>query len=136
VAPYVLVAGGLAEYTTTLLIGRGPGIVSRDVEANRFNTGRVEANYPLVPKLAAEYGVIARLIFCWFILVSVISGTPSATMSAIVLALYFVLSGNLLQPRTVLIAHILTSLYSARPGAADDSRPPAGRPYRTSLTTT
>jgi hypothetical protein len=111
--------------------------VSRDIAANRFNTGRVEANYPVVPKLAAEYGVIATLIFCWFILVSLISGTPSATMAAIVLALYFTLSGSLLQPHTVLIAYILTSLFSARPGAAaDDPGPPDGRPYRTSLTST
>jgi hypothetical protein len=37
--------------------------------------------------------VIATLIFCWFILVSVISGTPSATMAAIVLC-----PGALLRP--------------------------------------
>ena len=81
--------------------------------------------------------MIATLIFCWFILVSLISGTPSATMAAIVLALYFTLSGSLLQPHTVLIAYILTSLFSASPGAAaDDPGPPDGRPYRTSLTST
>jgi hypothetical protein len=116
VAPYVLVATGLAEDTTTLVIGRGPGIVSRTTGAEFFNRERVGANYPAIPKLAAEYGLIAAILFCSFVVVAMVRRTPSITISAMMLAVYFLLSGSLLQPHTVLFAYLLISLFATRSG--------------------
>ena len=133
VAPYALVATGLTRDTATLVIGRGPGIVSRTVGFEHFNEERIEANYPVVPKLAAEYGLIAAVLFCGFITVALVYRTPSVTVSAAMLMLYFVLSGSLLQPQTVLAAYAFTSLFAVRSvqrhgtraAAADRSRPAA-----------
>jgi hypothetical protein len=128
VAPYTLVAAGLTKDIPTLLVGRGPGIVSRPAGAAYFNAGRIEANYPVIPKLAAEYGVVAALLFVGFMIVAITTGTPSATVSVMVLLLYFLLSGSLLQPHTVVTAYIFTSLF-ARPGAVLSASPwPPRRP--------
>jgi hypothetical protein len=116
VAPYMLVAGGLTKDIPTFLVGRGPGIVSRTSGVEVFNAERIEANYPVIPKLAAEYGVIAALVFAGFMIITITSGTPSPTVSVMMLMVYFALSGSLLQPHTVLTAYVFTSLF-ARPGA-------------------
>lgn len=118
VAPYVLIASGLTADIPTLLVGRGPGIVSRTAGAEQFNAERIEANYPVIPKLAAEYGVIATMVFSWFAIVAMSNRTPSVTMSIMMLVVYFVLSGSLLQPSTVLAAYVFTSLFAARPSDA------------------
>lgn len=116
VAPYKLVATGLAEDTTTLVIGRGPGIVSRSSGAEFFNQERVGANYPAIPKLAAEYGLVVTIVFSSFVAVALVAGTPSMPIAAMMLAIYFLLSGSLLQPHTVLLAYVLTSLFATRSG--------------------
>ena len=129
VAPYVLIASGLTADIPTLLVGRGPGIVSRTAGTEQFNAERVEANYPVIPKLAAEYGVIAAMVFSWFAIVAISNRTPSFTVSIMMLVGYFVLSGSLLQPHTVLLAYVLTSLFAARPGdARSGSNRVNGRP--------
>jgi hypothetical protein len=126
VAPYVLVAEGLARDTATLLVGRGPGVVSQSAGARYFNAERVDANYPVIPKLAAEYGIIAAMLFVGFMVVALTSGTPSATVSAMMLAVYFVLSGSLLQPHTVLTVWVFTSLFATRPRAGAGEPATAG----------
>jgi hypothetical protein len=117
VTPYVLVADGLARDTATLLVGRGPGVVSKTAGARYFNAEGIDANYPVVPKLAAEYGAVAATLFVVFMVVALTRGTPSATVSAMMLAVYFFLSGSLLQPHTVLAAWLFTSLFAIRPRA-------------------
>jgi hypothetical protein len=113
VAPYLLVQAGLADDVPTMLVGRGPGVISRSTGSEVFNQQDVEANYPAIPKLAAEYGLIATAIFCAFVVTALTSGTPSPTMSAAMLLVYFVLSGSLLQPHTVYAAYLFTSLFAA-----------------------
>jgi hypothetical protein len=126
VAPYVLVAEGLARDTATLLVGRGPGVVSQSAGARYFNVERIDANYPVIPKLAAEYGIIAAMLFVGFMVVALTSGTPSATVSAMMLAVYFVLSGSLLQPHTVLTVWVFTSLFATWPRAGAGEPPTDG----------
>jgi hypothetical protein len=113
VAPYVLVAEGLTRDTMTLLVGRGPGIVSQRTGMRFFNVEGIDANYPVIPKLAAEYGVVAAALFVGFMLAALTRGTPSTTVSAMMLAVYFFLSGSLLQPHTVLTAWVFTSLFAS-----------------------
>jgi hypothetical protein len=115
VTPYVLVAAGLYQDTATLLVGRGPGVVSRNTGAEVLNAERIQANYPVIPKLAAEYGLVAATLFSGFMVVALTRGTPSVTMSVMMLVLYFALSGSLLQPHTVLAAYLFTSLFAAQP---------------------
>jgi hypothetical protein len=123
VAPYVLVAGGLTVDVPTVLVGRGPGVVSRPAAAELFNTQGVEANYPVIPKLAAEYGLIATMAFSAFMIVAIIRGTPSATVTVMMLFVYFVLSGSLLQPHTVLTAYVFTSLFAGGTGLGHNGPP-------------
>jgi hypothetical protein len=127
VAPYVLVAEGLARDTATLLVGRGPGIVSQSTGTRYFNVEGIDANYPVIPKLAAEYGVVAAMLFVGFMVVALTRGTPSATVSAMMLVVYFVLSGSLLQPHTVLAVWVFTSLFATRPRAGPNQLEPQHR---------
>lgn len=128
VAPYVLVAEGLTRDTMTLLVGRGPGIVSQRTGMRFFNVEGIDANYPVIPKLAAEYGVVAAALFVGFMLAALTRGTPSTTVSAMMLAVYFFLSGSLLQPHTVLTAWVFTSLFAAGRRAGSQRLEPERRP--------
>jgi hypothetical protein len=130
VAPYMLVADGLTKDIPTLLVGRGPGIVSRTAGAEYFNAEGIEANYPVIPKLAAEYGVIAALLFSGFMIVAITSATPSPTVSVMMLLVYFALSGSLLQPHTVLTAYVFTSLFARPRAVLSGSLWPPRRPER------
>jgi hypothetical protein len=58
--------------------------------------------------------------------VALTGGTPSATVSAMMLAVYFVLSGSLLQPHTVLTVWVLTSLFATWPRAGPGEPPTDG----------
>jgi hypothetical protein len=127
VTPYVLVAEGLARDTATLFVGRGPGVVSNSSGARYFNTEGIDANYPVVPKLAAEYGAVAAALFVVFMVVALTRRTPSVTVSAMMLAVYFFLSGSLLQPHTVLAAWAFTSLFATRPRAGPGEPEPRHR---------
>jgi hypothetical protein len=111
VAPYVNVARGLAHDMATMLVGRGPGVVSRPAGAAYFNPEGIEANYPVVPKLAAEYGVVAAVVFVWFIVAAVVARGRSPTIAVALLLLYFVLSGSLLQPVTAYTCLVFGSLF-------------------------
>jgi hypothetical protein len=119
VAPYTGVFEGLERDTATLLLGRGPGVVARPGVAY-FNSTRVQANHPVIPKLAAEYGLIAAILFTCFMVVAITAGTPTPTLAAMMLLVYFALSGSLLQPQTVYMALIVTSLFAAGSSAERD----------------
>jgi hypothetical protein len=111
VAPYVQVINGYARDVPTMLVGRGPGAIARSTGSAFFNPDGIEVNYPVVPKLAAEYGFVATLAFTWFITVAILRGARSPTMGAVLLVLYFVLSGSLLQPATVYTVLVFASLF-------------------------
>jgi hypothetical protein len=101
IAPYTQVADGLSWDFSALMFGRGPGAVARSTGNVVFNPYGLEINYPVVPKLAAEYGLMAAILFAWFILPAIAGRPRSPTLAAVLLLLYLVLSGSLLQPATV-----------------------------------
>lgn len=111
VQPYTLTADGLLRDTGTFLVGRGPGSIGR-AGSEFFNSDNQAATYPPIPKLAAEYGVPAAFVFSAFIFVSLVKGSRIAAVTVPVVVGYFVLSGNLLTPHTVLLAFLLVSAYS------------------------
>jgi hypothetical protein len=117
IAPYTQVADGLTRNVPALLVGRGPGAVARTSGSQLFNPYGVEINYPVIPKLAAEYGLIAALVFTWFIVTAVSGRARSPTIAAALLLLYLVLSGSLLQPATVYTCLVFGAFF----------RPPARR---------
>jgi hypothetical protein len=113
VAPYEQVAEGLGRDTPTLLFGRGPGQSSQNTSGIRFfNMEQIESNYPVIPKLGAEYGLVVAILFTAFLLVAITKRTPSPTISAIMIIFHFALSGSLLQPHTVYTAYVFTSLFA------------------------
>jgi hypothetical protein len=111
IAPYVQVADGLATDVPSMLFGRGPGAVSRSTGSAFFNPTGVEVNYAVVPKLAAEYGLIAATAFIVFIGWAIAGRARSPTIVAALLLLYLVLSGSLLQPATVYTCLVLGSFF-------------------------
>ncbi|MGI8882340.1 MAG: hypothetical protein ACR2KJ_17875 [Jatrophihabitans sp.] len=121
VAPYVQVFDGFARDVPTMLVGRGPGAVARSTGSLFFNPNGLEVNYPVVPKLAAEYGLIATIAFTLFITAAIVRGARSPTLGAVLLLLYFVLSGSLLQPATVYTCLIFAALFRT-PSTESSSR--------------
>jgi hypothetical protein len=113
VAPYELVLASVPEDTSALLVGRGPGSISRDAEF--FNPNNVEANYPTIPKLVGEYGLPAALAFLAFILMLFLRGAPSATLGLMAGLLFFVLSSALLTAPIVYFAWLISGLFATGP---------------------
>lgn len=111
VAPYTNVTDAMNRDQSVFIIGRGAGAV--DADQAFFNPLGINVNYPALPKLLGEYGVIATLIFLAFILTVFLRNVPSPTVGMMVLLLYFVLSGALLQPQTVYLCWLLTGLFAA-----------------------
>jgi hypothetical protein len=111
IAPYAQVADGLSRDFSALIFGRGPGAVARSSGDELFNPYRLEINYPVIPKLAAEYGLIAAIVFGWFILSAIAGRARSPTLAAVLLLLYLVLSGGLLQPATVYTCLVLGAFF-------------------------
>ncbi|MGH3923454.1 MAG: hypothetical protein ACRDTT_11410, partial [Pseudonocardiaceae bacterium] len=110
VAPYDNVLTAVSGDEPALLVGRGPGSVTRDVDF--FNPLGVYANYPVIPKIIGEYGLPAALIFLTFVLTLFLRRVPSITLSLMSCLLYFVLSGSLLQPAIVYLCWLLTGLFA------------------------
>jgi hypothetical protein len=116
--PYSLSASRIAADPVTLLTGRGPGAaerISKQLEA----TSGVTAVFPVIPKVAVEYGVPALVLFLAFIFVGALRSVPSLPIALTALVMYFALSGSFLQPVTVYTMYALTSLFAAdrrRPG--------------------
>lgn len=112
-APYELTASRLSDDAIAVLSGKGPGAaerLSRQVEEESGLT----AVFPVVPKLALEYGLPAVALFLWFVLTSTLVSAPSLPLSVSVLVMYLTLSGSLLQPVTVYTLFAFTSLFSAK----------------------
>jgi hypothetical protein len=115
VAPYEQVFAAVSTDLPALLVGRGAGSVTRDVEF--FNPLGVYANYPTAPKLLGEYGLPATIIFLVFLLRLFLRRVPSITLGLTACMLYFVLSAALLQPPIIYTAWLLTGLFATGPTA-------------------
>lgn len=109
VQPYTEVLAGLAKHVSRLFVGAGPG--SSDRLLTSFRSGGDAVVYTIVPKLAFEYGLVAMVVFVAFLMVSVYRGPPLPVLPTGMLVMIFFLSGSLLQPHTVALAWILTSLW-------------------------
>jgi hypothetical protein len=118
IAPYELVLSSVPTDPATLLAGRGPGSITRDVVF--FNPDGIDVNYPAVPKLLGEYGVPATLVFVVFLLTIFFRGVPSPTLGVMACMLYFVLSGALLTAPIVYLSWFITGLFAT---GSDPGRP-------------
>ncbi|MBT0767435.1 hypothetical protein KIH74_00780 [Kineosporia sp. J2-2] len=109
VQPYTEVADGLGKEVTRLFVGAGPG--SADRLLTSFRSGGDAVVYTIAPKLAFEYGLVAMVVFVAFLMVSVYRGPPIPVLPTAMLIMIFFLSGSLLQPHTVALAWLLTSVW-------------------------
>jgi hypothetical protein len=109
--PYIRAFHNLGEKPSAPLIGYGPGFVEQEAEAHLQRT-QLQLAFPVIPKLAAEYGIAAAILFTAFLVTAFGARTPSATLAACLLFMHFTLSGSLLQPQTVYLALILASLFA------------------------
>ena len=105
------IEAGLAKDPTRYVVGAGPGASDRLLESSRVKPGGEAVVYAIAPKLAFEYGLIAATIFVAFLLVSIMRGPPLPVLPTSVVFMIFFLSGSLLQPHTVVLAWLLTSIW-------------------------
>lgn len=112
VDPYQRAYAQLGADNLSPFIGGGPGLVEREADDHFLRTD-LSVAFPVIPKLIAEYGLIAGTSFVLFAVVALWSGAPSPTIAASVLLMYLALSGSLLQPHTVYLGYLLTSLFAA-----------------------
>ncbi len=117
VAPYRLASATLFTSPATLLTGNGPGSAERLAREVEERTGLTPV-FPVVPKLAVEYGEPAAAGFLLFVLVAVLRRVPSVPLSLAVLVMYLTLSGSLLQPATVFLMLVFTTLFASDHGQA------------------
>lgn len=123
--PYEVSVSDLTADPLTLSTGQGPGAAERSSAQLKDETG-LTAVFPVVPKVALEYGLPALVIFLCFIVTSTLSRVPSTALALPALVMYFALSGSLLQPVTVYTVYALTSLFAVG-GARSRPEPlPAG----------
>ena len=133
IAPYRLASATLSSDPATLLAGTGPGGAERLSRQVKERTG-VTAVFPVVPKLAVEYGVPATAVFLLFVFVAVLRRIVSLPLSLAVLVMYLTLSGSLLQPATVFMLLVFASLFAAdhvRAGHGMTGRWPSERTEQT-----
>jgi hypothetical protein len=112
VEPYEIAYEDLGTDTRTPFTGRGPGYTQRRAEAD-FQRTELMLLFPVVPKLVAEYGLIAALAFTLFTVYAFCARVPSSTIALSILFMHLTLSGSLLQPTTVYLSLLLTSVFAA-----------------------
>jgi hypothetical protein len=112
VDPYERAYEQLGADNVTPFIGHGPGFVEREA-ADYFQRTDLALAFPVIPKLIAEYGLIAGAAFLLFTVVAFWSGAPSPTIAASVLFMHLTLSGSLLQPQTVYLGLLLASIFAS-----------------------
>jgi hypothetical protein len=111
VQPFTEVSTGLAEDPTRYVVGAGAGASDRLLESSAKDGDGAAVVYGIAPKMAFEYGLIAAVLFVAFLLVSILRGPPLPVLPTSVIIMIFFLSGSLLQPHTVMLAWILTSIW-------------------------
>jgi hypothetical protein len=110
VQPYQEVGQGLAEDPSRYLIGAGAGSSERLLESDRNHKGEAVV-YTIPTKLAFEYGLPAAVLFVAFLMVSILRGPPLPVLPTCVIFMIFFLSGSLLQPNTIILAWLVTSIW-------------------------
>jgi hypothetical protein len=102
VAPYEVMGKVWEENTSACLFGKGAG------STMRMSTDLV-VNYPAIPKVAVEYGMLGLIAFALF-WASMFAGLslPRALVTGL-LIFYFVASGSFLQPFSVVMTWALTA---------------------------
>lgn len=113
VTPFVTVGHAVLADDSILLVGRGAGSVTRDAV---FNPPGVAVNYTAVPKLVAEYGIVAAGCFLAFLATVLLWRVPSPTLGIAALVMVLLLSGALLQATVVHLCWLLTGLFGGGPG--------------------
>jgi hypothetical protein len=111
VQPYTEAFAGLQAEPVRYLVGAGPGTSDRLLESDAGGKVGEAVVYTIAPKLAFEYGLIAAVVFMAFMLVSILRGPPMPVLPGAVIFMLFFLSGSLLQPHTVALAWLLTSIW-------------------------
>jgi hypothetical protein len=61
--------------------------------------------------MAFEYGLVAAFLFIAFLLISIMRGPPLPVLPTCIVIMIFFLSGSLLQPHTIILAWLLTSVW-------------------------
>jgi hypothetical protein len=117
IAPYSVVATGLAAEPERYLVGDGAGN-EQVLRWSGYDEARY-ANYSIIPKLTFEYGVVAGGFFVLFLLVAMLDRAPWRVVPGALVLMTFVLSGALLQPQTASLAWIFTGF-----GSSDRPRGP------------
>jgi hypothetical protein len=108
VQPYTETARGLADSPGRYVVGAGPGSSDRLLESPR--SGGAPVVYPVLPKLAFEYGLASALLVSAFLLTALLRGAPSPALASSLGVMVFLLSGSLLQPHTTMLAWLLGAL--------------------------
>lgn len=118
VEPYAQVPSSVDADNVSFLVGRGPGTDSAVVEAYAEVNGSdaLLAVFPVIPKLALDYGALAGVALLCFILVATLSPGVSYPLAGTLLVMYFTLSGSLLQPSTVYALLVFTTLFTGAAG--------------------
>ncbi len=111
VQPYTEVTKGLAEDPSRYVVGAGPGASDRLLESSAKDDQGEAVVYGIAPKMAFEYGFVAAVLFVAFLLVSILRGPPLPVLPTSVIFMIFFLSGSLLQPPTIVLAWLLTSIW-------------------------
>jgi hypothetical protein len=111
VQPYTEVSKGLSADPTRYVIGAGPGASDRLLESSAKGKQGEAVVYGIAPKMTFEYGLVAAVLFVAFLLVSILRGPPLPVLPTSVVFMIFFLSGSLLQPPTVILAWLLTSIW-------------------------
>lgn len=133
VAPYLEVAEGLAQEPLRYLVGAGPGTATRLLESSARGQYGQAIVYNIPTKLLFEYGLVAGAVFTVFVLAALLHRGPVPVVPGALVFMLFILSGSLLQPHTVVLAWLLTGLWSSSgtsvgrrpPGNAEPARVPA-----------
>ena len=127
VQPFTEVAAGLQDAPVRYVLGAGAGAVQRVLESGKGDTEGQAVLYSVIPKAVFEYGVVAGGVFVLFIALAVLDRAPWAVVPGAVLFWVLFLGGNLLQPQTVAVAWLLTSLFTGQVPGQVPGQPPRAR---------
>ncbi len=111
VQPYTEVSKGLSQDSSRYFIGAGAGAADRLLTSSARGQDQAAVVYGIATKMAFEYGFIAATLFIAFLLLSILRGPPLPVLPTAIAFMIFFLSGSLLQPHTIMLAWMLTSLW-------------------------
>ena len=111
VQPFTEVSSGLAEDPSRYVVGAGSGASDRLLESSAKGGDGAAVVYGIAPKMAFEYGLISAFLFIAFLLISIMRGPPLPVLPTCIVIMIFFLSGSLLQPHTIVLAWLLTSVW-------------------------